>query len=204
MGMLDRRPDTDQSVGTVSLCPAMPDPREGERPTAYADRVGEWYVKQTSDRQRKAHGFFLTPVQAADFMGERIAVTGRKVRVLDRADGAGILCCAALEALVSCRPSPDGIKLVAYEVDGDLPTPSAPPVRSGRDRGVQPVRAETPDEQSEGCPAGAVFVNAFPDFGEFRKHMRNIAWEIEVWLCDAADYMVHYDGERFLGSRPAA
>ena len=50
-------------------------------------------------------------------------------------------------------------------------------------------------------PAGAVYVSAFPDFGEFRKHMRNIAWETEVWLCDAPDHMIHYDGERFLGPR---
>ena len=44
--------------------------------------------------------------------------------------------------------------------------------------------------------------SAFPDFAEFRKHMRNIAWETEVWLCDTPDHMIHYDGERFLGPRP--
>ena len=121
--MLDRSPDVHQTAGTDSLCPAIPAPREGERPAAYADRVGEWYVGQTSDRRRKAHGLFLTPVQAADFMGGRIAATGRKVRVLDPAAGAGILCCAAVEALVSRRPKPDAIELVAYEVDGDLIAP---------------------------------------------------------------------------------
>ena len=51
------------------------------------------------------------------------------------------------------------------------------------------------------CPAGAIHVSAFPDFGEFRKHMKNIAWETEVWLCDIPDHMIHYDGERFLGPR---
>lgn len=35
------------------------------------------------------------------------------------------------------------------------------------------------------CPVAAVYVSAFPDFGEFRKHMKVIAWETEVWLCDA-------------------
>ena len=31
--------------------------------------------------------------------------------------------------------------------------------------------------------------------------MRNFDWETEVWLCDAPDHMIHYDGERFLGPR---
>ena len=52
------------------------------------------------------------------------------------------------------------------------------------------------------CPADPVYVSAFPDFGEFRKHMTNIAWETEVWLCDAPDHLIHYDGDRFLGPRP--
>ena len=52
------------------------------------------------------------------------------------------------------------------------------------------------------CPAGAVYVSAFPDFAEFRKHMKNIAWETEVWLCDTPDHMIHYNGERLLGPRP--
>ena len=51
------------------------------------------------------------------------------------------------------------------------------------------------------CPVGAVYVSAFPDFVEFRKHMKDIAWETEVWLCDTPDHMIHYDGERFLGPR---
>ena len=34
------------------------------------------------------------------------------------------------------------------------------------------------------------------------KHIRNIAWETEVWLCDFPDHMIHYDGERFLGPKP--
>ena len=52
------------------------------------------------------------------------------------------------------------------------------------------------------CSASPVYVSAFPDFGEFRKHMQSIAWETEVWLCEMPDHMIHYDGERFLGPRP--
>ena len=52
-----------------------------------------------------------------------------------------------------------------------------------------------------GCDAGPVYVTAFPDFAEFRKHMGDIAWETEVWLVESPDHMIHYDGDRFLGPR---
>lgn len=61
----------------------IPDVQDGERPTAYADRVGEWYVSRRSSQQRKDHGLFLTPVAAADFMARQIAAKSAKVRVLD-------------------------------------------------------------------------------------------------------------------------
>ncbi len=66
---------------------------------------------------------------------------------------------------------------------------------------VSPTRVVDLKTMLTACPAGVVYVSAFPDFREFRKHMRNIAWETEVWLCDAPDHMIHYDGERFLGPR---
>ena len=66
---------------------------------------------------------------------------------------------------------------------------------------MTPKRIVELEEMLSGCPAGAVYVSAFPDFGEFRKHMKAIAWETEVWLCDAPDHMIHYDGDRFLGPK---
>jgi len=51
------------------------------------------------------------------------------------------------------------------------------------------------------CSADPIYVSAFPDFAEFRKHMTHIAWETEVWLCDTPDHLIHYDGDRFLGPR---
>ena len=53
------------------------------------------------------------------------------------------------------------------------------------------------------CSAGRIYVTAFPDFAEFRKHMNAIAWDTEVWLCDSPDHMIHYNGDRFLGPRQA-
>ena len=95
----------------------IPTPIEGERPTIYADRVGEWYVALKSDEHRKGYGLYLTPVLAADFMAEQIHVTRKIMRVLDPATGAGILACAAVEALISRSDKPEAIVLVAYEVD---------------------------------------------------------------------------------------
>ncbi len=128
--MLERTPGGNRGMETAagagSPRPAVPNCREGERPTAYADRIGEWCVSQKSDKQRKAGGFFLTPARAAGFMAGRIAAPGRKIRVLDPAAGAGVLCCAVAEALVARRDKPDVIELVAYEVDKEL----IPPLRA--------------------------------------------------------------------------
>jgi type II restriction enzyme len=51
------------------------------------------------------------------------------------------------------------------------------------------------------CSAGIVFVSAFPDFVEFRKHLKEIAWETEVWVAEIPDHLIHYNGDRFLGPR---
>lgn len=67
---------------------------------------------------------------------------------------------------------------------------------------ISPSRLTDFESMLAACPAGAVYVSAFPDFKEFRRHMGNIAWETEVWLCDQPDHLIHYDGERFLGPRP--
>jgi type II restriction enzyme len=56
---------------------------------------------------------------------------------------------------------------------------------------------ELTDMLSE-CQAKLIFVSAFPTFKEFRKHMRQIAWETEVWVVEEPDHMIHYDGEKFL------
>lgn len=51
------------------------------------------------------------------------------------------------------------------------------------------------------CAAGKIFVTAFPSFTEFRKHMRNIAWETEVWIAEVPEHLIHFNGDRFLGPR---
>ena len=51
------------------------------------------------------------------------------------------------------------------------------------------------------CPAGLVYVSAFPDMAEFRRHTSNIAWETEVWLSDVPDHLIHFNGDHFFGPR---
>ena len=51
------------------------------------------------------------------------------------------------------------------------------------------------------CDAGLVYVTAFPDIKEFKKHTNDIAWETEVWLSDIPDHMIHFNGDKFIGPR---
>ena len=46
---------------------------------------------------------------------------------------------------------------------------------------------------------GIVYVTAFPDKAAYRKYAADIAWETEVWIADAPDHMIHFNGSRFLG-----
>lgn len=50
--------------------------------------------------------------------------------------------------------------------------------------------------------AGRVYVSAFPSFHEFKKYADEIAWETEVWIADAPDHMLHFNGDHFMGPRP--
>ncbi len=194
-------------------CMDMPACHDGERPLAYADRVGQWHAARTTARRRKAQGLFLTPASIADFMDRQAIAEGSKVRILDPAAGAGILCCAAVEALAAHRPKPEAIELVAYEVDGGLVASLRAVLghlaswcreRHGVavDFGVEAADFIMANAgHGLDCPAGNIHVSAFPDFKEFRKHMANIAWETRAWRRDAPEHMIHFNGDRFLGPR---
>ena len=112
-----------ESSHTPTALSFVPPPAPGERPTEYADRIGQYHVASKSEAHRKQHGLYLTPVAAADFMAAQIQVCGDRLRLLDPAAGTGILCCAAVEALAHRVPSTNRIDLVAYEVDAELAGP---------------------------------------------------------------------------------
>lgn len=107
----------------LSLDSTIPVPLRNERPTVYADRVGEWYIASKPQAYRKKHGLYLTTVPVAEFMAEQITVSGSGMRILDPAAGAGILCCAAVEILAIRQPKSQSIELLAYEVDAGLIAP---------------------------------------------------------------------------------
>lgn len=49
---------------------------------------------------------------------------------------------------------------------------------------------------------GLVYVSCFPDRPTMRKYLADLAWETDVWVSDAPDHMVHFNGSRFLGPYP--
>jgi hypothetical protein len=66
---------------------------------------------------------------------------------------------------------------------------------------VSPKRVMELEELLKDCKVGKVYVTAFPDFAEFKKHSTNIAWETEVWVVDFPEHMIHFNGDRFMGPR---
>lgn len=66
---------------------------------------------------------------------------------------------------------------------------------------VSPKRILELEDFLKDCKVGKVYVTAFPDMSEFKKHSNNIAWETEVWLMEVPDHMIHFNGDRFMGPR---
>lgn len=66
---------------------------------------------------------------------------------------------------------------------------------------VSPKRLLELEDFLKNCKVGKVYVTAFPDMAEFKKHSNNIAWETEVWLMEVPDHMIHFNGDRFIGPR---
>lgn len=64
---------------------------------------------------------------------------------------------------------------------------------------VNPKRHEELKALFRASRAGLVFVTAFLDRSAMGAYLREIAWETEVWIADAPDHLIHFDGERFLG-----
>lgn len=52
--------------------------------------------------------------------------------------------------------------------------------------------------------AGLVFVTAFETRRAMQSFVSQISWESEVWIADAPDHLIHFNGERFLGPYPDA
>ena len=66
---------------------------------------------------------------------------------------------------------------------------------------VSPKRIIELEKLLKNCKVGKVYVTAFPDLKEFKRHTNEIAWETEVWLVEIPDHMIHFNGDKFLGPR---
>ena len=64
---------------------------------------------------------------------------------------------------------------------------------------ISPMRLLELQRLAKGCTADIVFVTAFLTRDTFRKFAPDIAWETEVWIADAPDHLVHFDGDKFFG-----
>lgn len=54
----------------------------------------------------------------------------------------------------------------------------------------------------KGSTAGLVFVTAFETRKAMQAFLGQISWESEVWIAEAPDHLIHFNGERFLGPYP--
>jgi adenine-specific DNA-methyltransferase len=63
---------------------------------------------------------------------------------------------------------------------------------------VSPKRQKELEESLVNCNAKRIYISAFPNFKEFKRHIDEIVWESEVWIADNPDHMVHFNGEKFL------
>ena len=66
---------------------------------------------------------------------------------------------------------------------------------------ISPKRYQELEKMLAKSSAGRVYVSVFPDFKEFNRHSRNTAWETEVWIAEAPDHLIHYNGDKLLGPR---
>jgi adenine-specific DNA-methyltransferase len=64
---------------------------------------------------------------------------------------------------------------------------------------VSPKRHAEIEEMVATCTAERIYVSAFLTRGDFRRFAADIAWETEVWIAEAPDHMIHFNGPKFLG-----
>lgn len=63
---------------------------------------------------------------------------------------------------------------------------------------VSPKRQNELEEVLNECSCKKIFISAFPNKKELKRHLDNIAWETEVWITEDPDHMLHFNGPKFL------
>ena len=62
---------------------------------------------------------------------------------------------------------------------------------------LSPKRQIELEETLKHSSAKRIYISAFPDFREFKRHIGNIAWDTEVWIEDNPDHLIHFNGPQF-------
>ena len=93
------------------------DPIFGERPSRFAERVGQVYADSSFHKDKKHKGQFFTPLAISEFMGGLATPSGKKaLSVMDPGCGLAILSCALIEHLVE-KSKPEHVSLTLFETD---------------------------------------------------------------------------------------
>ena len=64
---------------------------------------------------------------------------------------------------------------------------------------ISELRRRTLASLTAQCKADVIYVTAFADRTAYKKFAHDIAWETEVWIADAPEHMIHFNGDKFLG-----
>lgn len=64
---------------------------------------------------------------------------------------------------------------------------------------VNPKRRIELEKLFHASTAGIVYVTAFLTRSAMVSYLNDISWETEVWVADAPEHLIHFNGERFLG-----
>jgi len=62
---------------------------------------------------------------------------------------------------------------------------------------ISPKRQVELEAILQNCEAIKIYISAFLNFREFKRHIDNIAWETEVWVATNPDHMIHFNGPKF-------
>ena len=64
---------------------------------------------------------------------------------------------------------------------------------------ISELRKRTLERLTKSCTADIVYVTAFLTRDAFRRFSSQIAWETEVWIAEAPQHLIHFNGDKFLG-----
>lgn len=95
-------------------------PLDKEKPSSYADRLGQHYSNSITPQSKKSKGQFFTPSETAKFMANLYSSEKSHLKILDPGCGTCILSFALIESIVCKNEYIKVIELEVYESDLEL------------------------------------------------------------------------------------